>query len=804
MNKIGFLVLLVISMTCSLYSQANSILLIRSNGAKYKKVEIGIKSAINKNITVKSTVFRNEAEVINAIRANSPKIIVVMGMDLIKVWKKIQLENQNINQIPSIFLENEFSGINLGDMSNVCIVSYEPKLRNYIDNFNKMAGKKPHNIGVVYSSKSRGLVKSYQNESSLFNSNLHAKAVVASDPQNSIKTIVDNFTNHYNTDLIIVLDDHVIINNKNLNSTWVPVLSPLKIQVAVPSDYFYELEPKIGTFAIQPHYSEIGYVIASIINVTEANNWKLKHKSIYTDKSVFYSRNRNGSISKENQIRNKVIASFHPKTESVPQTQVSMSPQSPEYNIADQKPTLSDSVTTSTIESEQPADPVVETKTVKEEEPLKKIAAAEKKSVSNKKPRVSASETVTKDKKVQTEIKKQKRDTKKQSTEQMASTKISDSIKEESASPQLSASDNEEYEIVITSKSTNIYKELTSDLPVLGIGRSGDVLKVRSEDSLWYCVDFFGTYGFLSKEDACNLSQKGYLTELSENDQIATIIVVIFLIALAFLFVLLFIIKKSKRGRKKKINCLMITKKIKKMKYSNINDKHITLIKYLKNFGFHVRISKNVDQISTFLLFSLPDIIFIDWKIEVNVQGKIYEILKEQMFSEDYMLVFYNVTDPSEISKDDSFDNRTFFLSKKFTVSDLNKILLMVKVKFDTPQQSSDQSNSYLEGRITEETLSEIIHMIDINKKTGCLLVKNLHPVGMIFFEEGLITYAMTNSKVAEQAVFDILSMKDGSFQFLPGKKPTTRQMELDVMSALMENAKYVDENLDNSSKLIG
>jgi sulfur relay (sulfurtransferase) DsrF/TusC family protein len=82
--------------------------------------------------------------------------------------------------------------------------------------------------------------------------------------------------------------------------------------------------------------------------------------------------------------------------------------------------------------------------------------------------------------------------------------------------------------------------------------------------------------------------------------------------------------------------------------------------------------------------------------------------------------------------------------------------------------------------------------------------VKNLHPVGMIFFEEGLITYAMTNSKVAEQAVFDILSMKDGSFQFLPGKKPTTRQMELDVMSALMENAKYVDENLDNSSKLIG
>ncbi|NLW32516.1 MAG: DUF4388 domain-containing protein [Fibrobacter sp.] len=803
MNKIVFLVLLVISMTCSLYSQANSILLIRSNGAKYKKIEIGIKSAINKSIPVKSIVFRNETEVINTIRANSPKIIVVMGMDLIKVWKKIQLENQNINQIPSILLENEFSGINLGDLSNVCIVSYEPKLKNYIENFNKITGKKPQNIGVVYSSRSRDLVKSYQNESSLFNSNLHAKAVVASDPENSIKTIVDNFTNHYNTDLIIILDDHVIINNENINSTWVPVLSPIKIQVAVPSDYFYELEPKIGTFAIQPHYSEIGYVIASVINIAEANNWKLKHKSIYTDKTVFYSRNKNGSISKKNQIQNKVIASFHPQTESPPETQVSMSPQNPEKNNTDQKQTLSDSIVTSTIESEKPADPVVETKTVGEE-PLTTLSAVEKKSVSNKKSQVSTSKTVTKDKKVQSEIKKQKSETKKQYTEPTVSSKIPDSSKEESESPQLSASDNEEYEIVITSKTSNIYKELTSDLPVLGIGRSGDVLKVMSEDSLWYCVDFFGTYGFLSKEDACSLSQKGYLTEISEKDHIATIIAVIFLIALIFLFILLFVIKKSKRGRKKKINCLMITKKIKRIKYSNINDKHITLIKYLKNFGFHVRVSKNVDQISTFLLFSLPDIIFIDWQIEVDVQGKIYEILKEQMFSEDYMLVFYNVTDPSEISKDDSFDNRTFFLSKKFTISDLNKILLMVKVKFDTPQQLSDQSNSYLEGRITEETLSEIVHMMDINKKTGCLLVKNLHPVGMIFFEEGLITYAMTNSKVAEQAVFDILSMKSGSFQFLPGKKPTTRQMELDVMSALMENAKFVDENLDNSSKLIG
>ena len=80
--------------------------------------------------------------------------------------------------------------------------------------------------------------------------------------------------------------------------------------------------------------------------------------------------------------------------------------------------------------------------------------------------------------------------------------------------------------------------------------------------------------------------------------------------------------------------------------------------------------------------------------------------------------------------------------------------------------------------------------MMDINKKTGCLLVENHHPEGMIFFEDGIITYAITNSQVAEQAVFDILSMKHGRFQFLPDKKPTKRQMQLDIVGCFNGKSK--------------
>ncbi|HMA64032.1 MAG TPA: DUF4388 domain-containing protein, partial [Chitinispirillaceae bacterium] len=91
--------------------------------------------------------------------------------------------------------------------------------------------------------------------------------------------------------------------------------------------------------------------------------------------------------------------------------------------------------------------------------------------------------------------------------------------------------------------------------------------------------------------------------------------------------------------------------------------------------------------------------------------------------------------------------------------------------------------------------LSEIFQMMDINKKTGCLIVETDHPAGMVFFEDGYITYAISNTEVATQAIFEILAMKSGRFHFIPEKKPLSRQMQASVVALLMEQAKCTDES---------
>jgi hypothetical protein len=402
MNKFFYFVLLL---TFSLCSQTNSVLVIHPNGSKYKKVELAIKAEINSTMNIRSLVSKNETEIINTISNSSPKIVIVMDMELIRIWKKIQQKHLDISQIPSILIDNEFFNKYMDNLSNSCIVSYEPKLEQYIDRATHLTGKKPSNVGVVFSSKSKDLVQSYQNESVLLKINVLSKSVIVSDPENSIKTIVKNFIDHYDVDFIIIVNDHTVINNQNINTTWLPLLEPLNIPIAVPSDYFYELEPRIGSFAIQPHYSEIGRLIASVINDAEGSDWIINQKTLYTDKSVFYFRNKDGSISQQNQLQNKAIASFHPKTRNDPDKQISVKTEplvEIQQNLASDEHELHDSVNPKKTGMPSTIDSVVEIKEKPIEKPVEKpiisIASIDNKRVINKKSDLSSTKAVTNNK----------------------------------------------------------------------------------------------------------------------------------------------------------------------------------------------------------------------------------------------------------------------------------------------------------------------------------------------------------------------------------------------------------------------
>lgn len=726
MNKLFYFVLLL---TCSLFSQPDNILFIHPNGPKYKKVELGIKSELSNTVRILSLVSKNETDIKNSIDNNSPKVVIVASLEMIKVWKKLQQKYAETSQIASIFVESEYSENQLCDKLNCCAITCETKLAQYIKNVNHLTGKRPLNIGVIYSSKSANIAKSYQKECLALNVTLYDKQVIAADPETSIKTIVKNLTDHYNVDFMLILDDPITINNQNINTTWVSLLSGLNIPVAVPADYFYEIEPRIGSLAIQPHYSAIGSVIASVINGAEANNWNIIQKHIHTDKSILYSRNRDGSISKQNQVQNDIIASYHPKREVIP-----VQPQTP---VEKQQNTLSDNIAIAAAEesprgnTEEPVEPEIE---IKKPVQAKQVTNNEKSdNTRGKKEKAPVLPLVNKE-------------TKKPVPDQIASTGTKH-----------------------ISQNTN--------LP-------------SNPASVHTTVD---TQRYLSKSDPIQHSQTKDQVSFFQHKVFLIIVIFFVLIAVAIVVYVLLKSKKVFRSDKDKNNCLLIANTKKRIKYSDLMDTSTTLTKYLKNCGFNILLSKYLDQISDLLLFNLPEVICIDWQFDSDIQRKFYKVLKDQMFSAEFILIFYNVTESSEINIG-YYEDRTFYLKTDFTILDLNKILSIVKKRARLPRLSDDKANPQLEGKIMEDTLSEIFQMMDINKKTGCLIVETDHPAGMVFFEDGTITYSISNSQIAEPAIFEILEMKSGRFHFIPGKKPLSRQMQASVVAILMEQAKYTDE----------
>lgn len=730
MNKIFYFVLLIV---CSLFSQSNKVLFVHPSGPRYKKVEMGIRSQLSNTISIVSIASKNETEIRNAIESNSPKIVIISSPEIIRVWKRVRQKYPQTSQIPSILFDSEFQDNATGDMSNSCILTCETKLTQYVERLILLTGKRPLNIGIISSSRSANVVQAYQKECEKLNVNLYEKQVIASDPENSIKSIVKNLKDHYSVDFIIILNDQAAINNQLVTTTWVSQLSGMDIPVAVPADYFYDAEPRIGLFAIQPHYSAIGAVIASVINSAEADNWWISQKTIYTDKSIVYFRTSDGSVSKQNYTQNDIIASYHPaRTGSHIQVAAQIEPPAaPKQGFSSSDLALA--------ENEDAG-----------KENLQKKTDSER--VTNSVPTEKATVSVTKT-------------ANKSETKRVA---VSAPVKVE--------------EKKVKAPPAEIKKEAPRH-----ITQSAALALNRSIEESSHEITA-STYG---EDTILNLQQSSRSDFFLSRNILLVAIAVSLIAAVLLIYVLL----RSRKiyGDVGKNNCLLIKKRKKLIRFSEVDNSTISISKYLKNYGFNIIKSGKLSEVSDLLLFNLPEIICIDWQLDPDIQKEVYKILKEQMFSAEFILIFYNVAESSEI-KMGYYEDRTFFLNEDFTIAELNKILSIVKDRSETQKQISSKSNSQFEGKIVENTLSEIFQMMDVNKKTGCLIVETDHPAGMVFFEDGIITYSITNTQVAEAAVFEILEMKNGRFHFLHGKKPLSRQMQASVVALLMEQATFLDE----------
>lgn len=99
-----------------------------------------------------------------------------------------------------------------------------------------------------------------------------------------------------------------------------------------------------------------------------------------------------------------------------------------------------------------------------------------------------------------------------------------------------------------------------------------------------------------------------------------------------------------------------------------------------------------------------------------------------------------------------------------------------------------------LSGSLRDMGLTEVVQVLGQGRKSGCLRLVSQHRMGEIYFAEGLVVHAALAQVVGEEAVYQMLLLKDGDFKFDPAGKPKEKTMQASIESLLLEGMRRMDE----------
>jgi tetratricopeptide (TPR) repeat protein len=103
-----------------------------------------------------------------------------------------------------------------------------------------------------------------------------------------------------------------------------------------------------------------------------------------------------------------------------------------------------------------------------------------------------------------------------------------------------------------------------------------------------------------------------------------------------------------------------------------------------------------------------------------------------------------------------------------------------------------------IKGSLKEASLPDVLQLLSMGKKSGCLGLSFHDSFGSIYFDAGRICHAAIVNRPldTENAVYTLFTWTSGTFNFEPGVEPEdgAERVSVDPQSLLLEGARRVDE----------
>lgn len=105
-------------------------------------------------------------------------------------------------------------------------------------------------------------------------------------------------------------------------------------------------------------------------------------------------------------------------------------------------------------------------------------------------------------------------------------------------------------------------------------------------------------------------------------------------------------------------------------------------------------------------------------------------------------------------------------------------------------------------GTIENLDLAVIFQTMNISKKTGCMEIKTGNDISRVFFDQGTIIHAETEKLVGESAFYDMLTISNGSWGFVPEMTTKKRSINNKIEGLLLNWSNLIDEWNSINSRL--
>ncbi|MBI3753381.1 MAG: DUF4388 domain-containing protein [Deltaproteobacteria bacterium] len=99
-----------------------------------------------------------------------------------------------------------------------------------------------------------------------------------------------------------------------------------------------------------------------------------------------------------------------------------------------------------------------------------------------------------------------------------------------------------------------------------------------------------------------------------------------------------------------------------------------------------------------------------------------------------------------------------------------------------------------IKGRLRDMSLADVIQALNLGRRTAIVNIGSEQGAGKIFVENGAIVHAVYRELSGENALYHLLSWKDGEFEVEIDVKPEAKTISANVERLLLEGMKRLDE----------